>query len=289
MKKNRYMKKILLINIFSSILFCQNNIDVLIQQVLGGVKDSAIIYLPKIESQYPNNPKMLFLKGLLETNGNKAMQTFVDLYNSHPTSNYGDDAVMKVAEFYYASGLYVKSAEWLKKMPLFYSRSEHIERALKLFLNSLIVSGHKDTAIFYSKVFQKQFPTLDVDGKISNLLRDYENSNLSSEIHIEKTIVNEQKKSSDLTKSSNSKKKLNNNLKNYSLQSGAFSLRKNAENQMIFLKGGGFNSRIIELDRKSKKLYVVRIGNYQTKQEADKIASTIKSTLDISTIIITNK
>ena len=58
---------------------------------------------------------------------------------------------------------------------------------------------------------------------------------------------------------------------------------------MIFLKGGGFNSRIIELDRKSKKLYVVRIGNYQTKQEADKIASTIKSTLDISTIVITNK
>jgi len=283
------MKIVLLIHIFCSILYCQKNIDVLIQQVLGGVKDSATIYLPEIESQYPNNPKMLFLKGLLETNGDKAMQTFVDLYNSHPTSDYGDDSVMKVAEFYYTSGLYVKSAEWLKKMPLFYSRSEHIERALKLFLNSLIVSGQKDTAIFYSKVFQKQFPTLDVDDKISNLLRNYENSNLSSKIYIKKKSVNKEKKSYDLGTSSISKKKADTKFENYTLQSGAFGLRKNAENQMIFLKGAGFDSRIIELDRKSKKLYVVRIGYYETKQEADKVAKTIKSILDLSTIVITNK
>ena len=283
------MKIFLLIHIFCSILYCQKNIDVLIQQVLGGVKDSATIYLPEIESQYPNNPKMLFLKGLLETNGDKAMQTFVDLYNSHPTSDYGDDSVMKVAEFYYTSGLYVKSAEWLKKMPLFYSRSEHIERALKLFLNSLIVSGQKDTAIFYSKVFQKQFPTLDVDDKISKLLRNYENSNLSSKIDIKKKSVNKEKKSYELGKSSISKKKANTKFENYTLQSGAFGLRKNAENQMIFLKGAGFDSRIIELDRKSKKLYVVRIGYYETKQEADKVAKTIKSTLDLFTIVITNK
>ena len=57
------MRIFLLLNLFCSILFCQKNIDVLIQQVLGGDKDSAIIYLPNIERQYPNNPKMLFLKG----------------------------------------------------------------------------------------------------------------------------------------------------------------------------------------------------------------------------------
>ena len=39
----------------------------------------------------------------------------------------------------------------------------------KTFMNSLIVSGHRDTAIFYSKIFKKQFPTLDVNGKINDL------------------------------------------------------------------------------------------------------------------------
>ena len=127
---------------------------------------------------------MLFLKGLMETNGEEAMLIFVKLYNNHPTSEYGDDAVMKVAEYYYASGLYVQSTEWLKKMPIYYSRSEHIERAIKLFLNSLIVSGYRDTAIFYSRVFQKQFPSLDVDGKINDLLEDYAHAKQSSKNNI---------------------------------------------------------------------------------------------------------
>ena len=131
------MRLTFLLNIFISTLFCQEQLDILIQEVLSGSKDSAAIYLPIIEKQYPRNPNMLFLKGLLETDGEEAMQIFVELYNNHPTSEYGDDAVMKVAEFYYASGLYIQSAKWLKKMPLYYSRSQHIERAIKLFLNSL--------------------------------------------------------------------------------------------------------------------------------------------------------
>ena len=174
------MRLTVLLNIFLSTLLCQVHLDKLIQEVLSGSKDSAAIYLPLIETLYPNNPNMLFLKGLMETSGEDAMKIFVKLYNNHPTSEYGDDSVMKIAEYYYASGLYVQSAGWLKKMPLYYSRSEHIERALKLFLNSLIVSGHRDTAIFYSKVFKKQFPSLDVDGKINNLLDDYEHSKQSS-------------------------------------------------------------------------------------------------------------
>ena len=132
--------KIIFISIFCSLLFAQDKIDVLIDDVLAGMKDSANYYLPFFEKSYPNNPKMLFLKGLLEVDGEVAMQIFVKIYNNHPTSEYGDDAVMKVSEYYYTSGLYVKAAEWLKKMPLYYTRSEHIERALKLFMNSLISS-----------------------------------------------------------------------------------------------------------------------------------------------------
>ena len=126
----------------------------------------------------------MYLKGLLETNGEEAKTIFAKLYNTHPTSDYGDDAVMKVAEYYYAAGLYVQAANWLKKMPIYYSRSEHIERAVKLFLNSLIVSGHKDTAIFYSRVFKRQFPTLDVDGKIKDLLKDFEKADQDPLQHV---------------------------------------------------------------------------------------------------------
>ncbi len=278
------MRLIVLLNILIASLFCQENLDILIKEVLSGTKDSAVIYLPMIEKRYPHNPKMLFLKGLMETNGDEAMQTFVELYNNHPTSEYGDDAVMKVAEFYYASGLYVQSAEWLKKMPIYYSRSEHIERAVKLFLNSLIVTGNRDTAIFYSKVFKRQFPSMDVDGKINDLLESHENSKQSSINSIKPISENNQK----VFNSSSKGKEADKNLKIYSLQSGAFSLKKNAENQKLYLISEGFNARIAELYQ-PKILYVVRIGYYNNKEDSDEVRNKIKSKLDIETIIIKNK
>ena len=273
------MKLILLTTAIFSISFTQEHIEELIQHVLHGVRDSAALSLPTIEQEYPNNASVMFLKGLLETDGEKAMEIFSKLYNSHPTSKYGDDAVMKVAEYYYASGLYVQSAVWLKKMPLYYSQSEHIERAVKLFLNSLIVSGHRDTAIFYSRVFKKQFPYLDVDGKINKLLADYKNSKKSSNISIQ---------SNPAIPSSSIEKQINEKSEGYSLQSGAFSLEKNAKNQRTYLLKEGYSARIVEFYR-TKILYMVRIGYYNTPQEAEVVRNRIKSILDIDTIIIQNK
>ena len=283
------MRLTVLLNIFLSTLLCQSHLDILIQEVLSGSKDSAAIYLPMIETQYPNNPNMLFLKGLMETNGEEAMQIFVKLYNNHPTSEYGDDAVMKIAEYYYASGLYVQSAGWLKKMPLYYSRSEHIERALKLFLNSLIVSGHRDTAIFYSKVFKKQFPSLDVDGKINDLLDDYEHSKQSSINTIQPHLGKKQEVFNSSTFSSGIETEEDNRPGGYSLQSGAFSLKENADNQKIYLINGGFNAHITELYRQNKISYTVRIGYYDTAKEAEAIAKKIKPMLELDTIVVENK
>ena len=283
------MRLTFLLNIFISILFCQEHLDILIQEVLSGSKDSAAIYLPLIETQYPNNPNMLFLKGLMETRGEDAMMIFVKLYNNHPTSEYGDDAVMKIAEYYYASGLYVQSAGWLKKMPLYYSRSEHIERALKLFLNSLIVSGHRDTAIFYSKVFKKQFPSLDVDGKINDLLDDYEHSKQSSINTIQPSPGKNQEVFNFSTSSPVIETKVDKSTGRYSLQSGAYSSEVNADNQKIYIINGGFNARIYELYRQTKILYVVRIGFYDTAKEAEEVASKIKSMLDLDTIVVKNE
>ena len=275
--------KIIFISIFCSLLFSQDKIDLLIDDVLAGMKDSANYYLPFFEQSYPNNPKMLFLKGLMEVDGEKAMQIFVKIYNNHPTTEYGDDAVMKVSEYYYASGLYVKAAEWLKKMPLFYSRSEHIERALKLFMNSLIVSGNKDTAIFYSKVFKRQFPLIDVDGKINSLLKSYDDNKISEEYGSNNHGINNK------IENQNSNKKIINNTNEFSLQSGAFGSKNNAEKQRLLLNDAGFDARVIDLKRNKKRLYVVRVGFYDTKEDAENVGNEIKFKLNLSTIVINNK
>ena len=275
-----------------SILPAQDHLDALIQNVLHGSRDSAAVYLPTMEQRYPNNPSLMYLKGLLENNGEEAMVIFSKLYNTHPTSEYGDYAVMKVAEYYYAAGMYVKAANWLKKMPIYYSRSEHIERAVKLFLNSLIVSGHKDTAVFYSRVFKRQFPSLDVDGKINDLLRDFEKSDQEKKSAkefapkfstLEVTPVEIMDETPIITIDAN------NASGNYSLQTGAYSVIENAESQKINLIIVGISARINELYKSNRTLYALRIGHYDNKEDAQKVGAQIKAKLGINTIVITNK
>ena len=112
-------------------------------------------------------------------------------------------------------------------MPIYYSRSDHIERAVKLFLNSLIVSGLKDTAIFYSRVFERQFPELNVEGKINDLLLDFEKSNQQREKTKEQTPKSAEPKApsveypEEITTDQNDE---NVSVGIYSLQSGAYSL-----------------------------------------------------------------
>ena len=283
-----------IIYFFCTLLSClisQDHLDALIQDVLHGSRDSAAIYIPSIDQKYPNNPTVMYLKGLLETDGDEAMKIFSNLYNTHPTSDYGDDAVMKVAEYYYAAGLYVQAANWLKKMPIYYSRSEHIERAVKLFLNSLIVSGHRDTAIFYSRVFERQFPALDVDGKINHLLQEFEKSKkqkeedkVQSPESVEPVdIPIEYKMEAPIDQIESA---LNSGI--YSLQSGAFSMLENADQQKINLIIAGFDARITELYRNNKVLYAVRIGYFNSKEDAREISSQIKTKVDLDTIVVTN-
>ncbi len=285
------MKIIHFICTLLSCLVSQDHLDALIQDVLHGSRDSAAIYLPAIDQKYPNNPTVMYLKGLLETDGDEAMKIFSNLYNTHPTSDYGDDAVMKVAEYYYAAGLYVQAANWLKKMPIYYSRSEHIERAVKLFLNSLIVSGHRDTAIFYSRVFKRQFPTLDVDEKINHLLQEFEKSKKQKEQAeaqspepvepVDITVEYKTEVPIDQIDSA-----LDNGI--YSLQSGAYGVLENADQQKINLIIAGFDARITELYRNNKVLYAVRIGYFNSKEDARQISSLIKTKVDLDTIVVTN-
>ncbi len=284
------IKIICLLIVSISYLYPQNELDVLIEDVLNGSSDSAYIYLPTMEQRYPNNPSLLYLKGLLEDDGEEAMNIFVKLYNNHPTSVYGDDAVMKVSEYFYAAGLYVQSTEWLKKMPIYYSRSEHIERAVKLFLNSLIVSGLKDTAIFYSRVFERQFPDLNVDGKIKSLLLDFKNSDKLKEKAIENGLNHSQLNSSQLSiyKKSLNSSDLNDLNEPFSLQSGAFSSEINASSQRTELVIAGFKARVKKLYRSDKTLYAVRVGYFNTREDALEMGKNIKLKLDIDTIVINN-
>ena len=258
---------------FSSIfLYASPNVDRLINDVISGKDNEAKLKLSKLLDDYPNNGDVLFLKGILEVDGSKSIEIYKKIYKFHKNNKYADDAVMRIGEYYYVSGLYIQSAEWFKKIHMYYRRSEHLENGINLFLQCLIIAGSTDTAYSYSTTFNNIFPKVEIDSRIKKTFFEVKNNN-----SVNKTPEIIQKIETDEQKTIN-----------FSLQIGAYSNRDNAEKAMYNLRSVGYSSRINEINKNNKILYTVRCGYFDTKYEAKKIKKRLRIHLGYDPIIVQN-
>jgi len=77
--------------------------------------------LPKLLERYPNHPGVLYIQGLVATDGDEAVRIYQGILDNFPRSEWADDALYKVYQFYYALGLYrtaeLKMAQLKKEYP----------------------------------------------------------------------------------------------------------------------------------------------------------------------------
>ena len=264
------MKKIYSIVIvftFFVFVFPSDHAKYFVEQVNKGKTDEAIIYLDSLLVNYPNDVSVIYLDALLSKDGDKSFENYKKIFELYPDSQYADVALMSIGEYYYAKGLYSQSAAWLKKIPLYYSRSEMVENSVHLFLNSLKVMGYTDTAVFYSKVFKKQFPDISF-----NLDIDLEKTDKIEEV---KDNVKKESKPMQIASSSE-----------YGLQIGAFSYLKNADKERKILESIGYNVVVDQIEKNKRILHVVRIGYYKTKEEAESAKLDLKKNLGKDSFVI---
>ena len=250
-----------------TLLFSNEQTDKLIKEVINGYRQEAESKLPHLLNTYPNNPSVIFLKGLLTFDGKESIAIYKDIIINHHTHKYADDAVMRIGEYYYSVGSYIQSALWFKKIPKMYPYSEHTRRGGNLFLNCLIVVGSIDSAQFYSKVFS-QLPKFKLDKNIDDAIKEWNK---------EKDKLKIQEKSKNI---SNTKYK-----SYYTIQLGSFSNRKNAKIMLDNLRHGGFNECRIDEIYKETLLYNVRCGKIETLKLAERYSKKIKLQIGYDSII----
>ena len=265
-----------------SLLFSETDIDRLINDVYKGNLKDAEASIHKLRSEFPEAPSLLFLLALIDSNPDRSIEKYKELFNLHPDSKYADDAVMKVSEYYYTKGLYVKSADWSKKINLYYSDSEHINRSLKMYIRGLILIGKEDTANFYIQSFKKKYPEITYEDfpelasiESKNDLKEKEKTNKILEVveNIKKTL------------SPNNNKGGN---KHFSIQVGAYGNIDNASRVRDELLELNFNPRIdvVYLSTKDKNLYAVREGYFKSKEYASSTQKKIKSRTGYDSIVV---
>ena len=214
---------------------------------ISGVKEQ----LPELISKYPNNPDIMFLKGVMTTDGNKSIEIYKKILTNFPESRYASESAVKIGEYYYSLGLYSQAGKHLSKIPRIYPRYSNIQRVMDLMVSSFIAIGEEDSAKYYASIYKSMFPTLSVD-------------NFNKE---EKSITYGNKYQ---------KKSIN---KAYIIQVGAFSNIDNAKRMKLQISQIGYDVEIAKVETKGLKLYAVRVVRYETKFEAEKVGKLLKKKL----------
>jgi len=130
-KRFKFIFFIFFISFFSQInLFSQEvNIVPYLKQIDNGNKTEALTRLAELKDDYPDDPSVMFLEGVLTENGQDAVAIYTKIINEYPNSRYADAAVFRIYSYYYALGLYNTAKSFLNRLKKNYPKSPYIKIA----------------------------------------------------------------------------------------------------------------------------------------------------------------
>ena len=74
--------------------------------IKSGQADAARAEVPALLTKYPNNPGVIYVQGLTTQDGAQAVRIYQSVVDNFPKSEWADDALFKVYQFYHSLGLY---------------------------------------------------------------------------------------------------------------------------------------------------------------------------------------
>ena len=222
--------------------------------------------LPALKKQHPNDGAVLFLEGLVMLDGDAAVGLFNKVVQLYPTNPYADDALLKIGEFLYSRGLYIQAAQQLKRIAVHYTRSDLVHSGIRLFLNALLVSGDRDTALFYAQVFARKYPEIKFDlqaGKVVVLPDD-------------KAVRSTRGRASPAEGKSGPR---------FQLQVGVYSRRENALRQQDLLESLNYEVFIRRYTSKERTLYAVIVSGFATRAAAQRLGKMLERDYGLESLV----
>ncbi|MEE9161465.1 MAG: SPOR domain-containing protein [Candidatus Neomarinimicrobiota bacterium] len=233
--------------------------------------------LPELYQQHPNDGSVLFLEGLITEDGDAAVDLFKRVTSLYPTGPHAPDALLKVGEYYYSRGLYVQAAQYLKRIPVHYPRSDLVYQGIRLYLNALLVSGARDTARFYAQVFSRKYPEVEFDleaGRAAGLPPE--------KAAAPGTVVMAPAPAEPAAKPAAPAQRV----KGIRLQVGAFSVRENAERQQALLESLNYKVAIERRVQNERALHLVMVEGFRSRDDARLAGELLKDNYGIDFLVV---
>ena len=205
---------------------------------------------------YRGTPLALYLNSVVEMDAEKAVEQYKRIILQFPKSEYADDASFKVAQFYFAQGLYISARRHFLNLVENYSGSPFLDD-----------SKYFATACLYAL---QKFDSCQ--SELRNLLFNYPNSPFAK---LAKEDLIEINRNRNLERIDPKAVKHKSGGK-FTLQIGAFSQINNALNQREYFSKLGLPVEIHEKTKDGGTLYLLWIGSFDTKAAAKAFGKTFK-------------
>lgn len=226
-----------------------------LEKIDKGHADEVRPELPALLSTYPNNPGVLYLQGVLTSDGTEAVRMYQSIVDNFPKSEWADDALYKVYQFYYAIGLYRTAEIKLNQLKTDYPQSKYVSGVAPLDVKNLPDEPARlDSA-------------RPVEAQSSPVVSTQEPEN--PQTGTGELMDNEAPRGQ------------------YTLQVGAYSQQVNAEKQKLFFEDLGFAVDMLSKVKDSRSLFVVLVGEYKSADEARAKGAEIKKKYNINSMVVT--
>lgn len=96
-----------------------------LEKIYRGEVESVREELPGLLSRYQNHPGVLYLQAMLTTDGPEAVKIFQSIVDNFPESQWADDALYRVYQYYYSVGLYRTAEQKLNQLKQEYPDSRY--------------------------------------------------------------------------------------------------------------------------------------------------------------------
>lgn len=87
-----------------------------LEMIERGQEEAVKAELPTLMTNYQNHPGVLFLQGVLTTDGTEASKIYQSIVDNFPKSEWADDALYKLYQYYYSIGLYKTADQKLDQL-----------------------------------------------------------------------------------------------------------------------------------------------------------------------------
>jgi len=226
------------------------DIQQLVDLVNRGQGDVVKAELPSLLSRYPNNPGILYVQALLTSEGAEAVRMYQSIVDNFPKSEWADDALYKVYQFYYSLGLYRTAELKMAQLKREYPSSRYVASGTPAETAKLPEEGQKQQKPEAAAQQQQKRPEATPQTPADSPAPPAGETGL------------------------------------FSLQVGAYTALTNADRQKKYFEERGYSAEVISRVRDGRSLYVVLVGAYRSYDEAKSRAADIKQRFNIDSFVL---